>query len=173
MVFSAFAVLGGVITFGSLGVLALFRPVHAALVVVSACLIVRAVWWHLRRPKPFMLDRRLIQARRKYAGSGWIGVAYFGWILGTTLFTQMVTPLVQALASLSATLGIGFGIAAGLGLGLGRSFEPWRGAMARADPDIATVVEYFVKGRSGVAFQLAAIATAAALLATDVVLAVR
>jgi hypothetical protein len=168
-----FAVLGGIVVFGTLGVLAMLHPIRPALEVASALLVIRAVWWHLRRPSPFTLDRRLIQASRKYAGAGWIGVSYFGWILGTTLFTQMATPLVQALACLSAALGVQFGIAAGLGLGLGRSLEPWRGALARTDPDTAQIVEYYLHYRSAAAFRVTAIATAAGLLAVDLALAVR
>jgi hypothetical protein len=168
-----FAILGGVTILGLLGTLALLGPIRPVLEVASAGLVIRAVWWHLRRPRPFTLDRRLVQASRKYAGAGWIGVSYFGWILGTTLFTQMATPLVQVLACMSATLGVPFGLAAGLGLGLGRSFEPWLGALARTDRDTAQIVEYYLHYCEAAAFRIAAFATAAALLAADLALAVR
>ncbi len=73
-----------------------------------------------------------------------LGTAYFGWILGATLFTQLVTPLPQALAALCPLGGGWFGIASGAGLGLARSVEPWMGALTRKHPAPAVITEKYV-----------------------------
>jgi hypothetical protein len=155
------------VIFGSIGALGHVPGVRWFCIAATALLGIRAFRWHVRRPRRFSLDRRTVQARRGLAGYGLGGTAYFGWILGATLFTQMTTPVVQALAALSAVGGIQFGLATGAGLGLARSLEPWRGALARIVPLPATIVERYANGATGVSFRLAGIVLAALVLSGD------
>jgi hypothetical protein len=168
-VFSVFAILGGVAVFGSIGTLALLPDVRWFFMLAAACLAIRAMWWHARRSWHFRLDRSLVQAHRGVAGHSWIGTAYFGWILGTTLFTQIVTPVIQALAATAAVLGVQFGIAAGVGLGIARSVDPWRGALTRTRPSPAIIVERYLNGRIRHNFRIGGILAAVVLLCLDVI----
>lgn len=129
-----------------------------------ACLLVlRAGWWHWRGGHRFLLDRDQVQARRNLAGRHWYGMAYFGWILGTTIMTQMTTPLVPALGALGAAAGPLFGVTAGIGLGMARSVAPWAGARAGGWTAPAAVIQRF--GRRARGFRRAGIAMAAVMLA--------
>lgn len=157
---------GGAVVFGALGLLAVVPYVRPVMAVLAAVLAVRAGWWHWRRLQRFTLDRYPVQARRNLAGRAWVGIAYFGWILGTSLATQMATPLVQALAALAAVLGVPFGIAAGVGLGLARSRAPWRGALTRGDSHPELVVRRYVQRARR--FRLTGVASALVLLGADV-----
>jgi hypothetical protein len=152
------------IVFGLIGLIALIPDSRWPLAVVVVGLVIRAVWWHAHKPRRFWMDRQLIQARRGRAGSGWTGNAYFGWILGTTLFTEMTTPVVQALPAAVGVLGLPFSAAAGIGLGLARSYEPWRGALGsdRGSPHI--VVQHYVNARYRPGFRFAGIAVVALIL---------
>jgi hypothetical protein len=143
------AIAGGMTVFGVLGLVSLARPLHPALLVIAIALTVRAGWWHWRNRRGFTFDREGVQARRNLAGRGVVGTAYFGWILGTTVFTQMTTPLVQALAVVVAVLGWHFGLATGLGMGLARSYAPWRGAVASGRSSPALVLPRFARPTIG------------------------
>jgi hypothetical protein len=107
------------------------------------------------------------------AGYSWIGTAYFGWILGTTLFTQMVTPVVQALAAMSAVLGVPFGVAAGVGLGIARSADPWRGALACTRPSPAIIVERYLNDRFSHFFRIGGTLAAMVVLCIDIMSVMR
>lgn len=160
--------------FGLMGVLALVPYARASFLVLAALLSIRALWWHARRERTrFILSRRSKQARRGLAGLGWLGTAYFGWILGTTAFTQMTTPVVQALAALTAAEGVQFGLAAGVGLGVARSFEAWQGAFSRGTLTPAVVVARYANGGSSVIFRVTGLALAITILAVDVLVTAR
>jgi hypothetical protein len=120
-----------------------------------------------------LLDRQLVQARRGMAGYGWIGTAYFGWMLGLTLFTEIMTPVVQAVAALCTVEGLAFGAAVGVGFGLARSVDPWRGALSRAGSDPALVVDRYVSSSRRVVFRLGGVAISAALTYIDIALTLR
>lgn len=100
--------------------------------------------------------------QRINSGGGWLGTVYFGWILGTSLFTQMITPLVQAIAVLAATLGVWFGISVGVGMGLARSVPPWAGAFSRNDLQPTDVIRRFASRAHG--FRVAGLTMALVLL---------
>jgi len=160
-VFTVFAVLGGAVVFGGIGAIALLPEARLPMALAAVALVGRAIWWHVRGTRHFTLQRPLVQAHKGMAGHGWLGVAYFGWILGTTLFTQLATPLVQALPAVVAALGAPFGIAAGMGLGLGRSVDPWRGALAKTRVPPAAVVQRYAGGGASATLRVLAIASAA------------
>lgn len=153
--------------FGGLGLFASARVARPVLATAAAVLAVRAGWWHWRNLQGFTLDRHQVQARRNLAGLGTVGMAYFGWILGTSVVTQMVTPLVQALGALAVVLGLPFGLAAGLGLGLARSLAPWQGAMTPGKSAPALVVRRLV--RRGRAFRLVGVGCASILLCAELI----
>lgn len=134
---------------------------------------IRAGVWHIFGRRRFLLDRQLVQARRRLAGYGWIGTAYFGWILGLTLFTEIMTPVVQAVAALCSVEGLAFGAAAGVGFGLARSIDPWRGALSRIRADPASVVARYIASSRGMVFRLGGIAISAAVAYIDIVVAMR
>jgi len=137
--------------------------------IIAAYLSLRALIWHIRDRERFTLDRYPVQADRVLAGSGWHGTAYFGWILGVSVYTQMATPLVPALVALAAVLGIPFGIAAGIGLGLARSLAPWQGALARGRSDPAVIVDRYIgKRTSGMSFRLLGVIAALWVAGADV-----
>jgi hypothetical protein len=137
--------------------------------IIAAFLSLRALIWHIRDRKRFALDRYPVQADRVLAGSGWHGTAYFGWILGVSVYTQMATPLVQALVALAAVLGVPFGIAAGIGLGLARSLASWQGALAPGRSDPAVIVDRYIgKRTSGVSFRLFGVIAALWVAGADV-----
>jgi hypothetical protein len=174
LVFTIFAMLGGAVAVGSIAIAASLLPVHFALGIIVIFLSLRALIWHIRGRRRFALDRFSVQADRVLAGSGWHGVAYFGWILGVSIYTQMTTPLVQALVGLAAVLGVPFGIVAGIGLGLARSLAPWRGALARGRSSPAVVVDrYIAKRTSGTSFRLLGVAAALWVASANVVGMVR
>lgn len=154
LVFTAFAALGGAMSLGLSAFVGTMFPIRIFLIVIALVLSLRALIWHIAGRKRFAFDRYPVQAHRTVAGSGWRGTAYFGWILGTSMYTQMTTPLVQALAGLAAVLGVPFGIGAGIGLGLARSFAPWRGALTQGRSNPAAVVDrYIVRRGSGPFFR--------------------
>lgn len=161
-IFTASAVAGGVIIFGSIGFVAWIPCIRPAMALAAALLAIRAGLWHWRRLRRFRLDRYQVQAHRNRAGSGWLGTVYFGWILGTSLFTQMITPLVQAIAVLAATLGVWFGISVGVGMGLARSVPPWAGAFSRNDLQPTDVIRRFASRAHG--FRVAGLTMALVLL---------
>jgi hypothetical protein len=168
VVFTISAVLGGIMVLGAIGLLASWFPLRLTCALAAALLAARAGVWHLRRARRFAGDRNSVQAHRTRAGSGWPGTAYFGWILGVSIYTQMATPLVLALAALAGVLGAPFSIAAGTGLGLARSLAPWRGALTRGRSSPGAIVErYVVRLTSGPAFRWLGAAAALILLFAD------
>lgn len=152
--------------FGALGLLAHVGTLHLAAVAAAAFMAARAGWWHWRDRQRFFLDRYPVQARRNLAGRGPIGMAYFGWILGTTVVTQMMTPLVQAIAVCAVVLGPSFGIAAGVGLGVARSRAPWEGALTPGRSSPAVVIARHVRRVN--AFRMFGVFGASLLLAVDI-----
>lgn len=172
MVFSVFAMLSGCLVFGLISLLSLIEIFRIAFIALTAFLGITACWWHARGRRSFKLDRRSIQASRALASLGWVGMAYFGSILGATLFTEMTTPTVQVLAALSVVAGLKFGIVAGIGLGLARSFDPWRGAFA-SGRDPATVVKMYISRPRSAGFKVVGIALSIFFLVGDAALAVR
>jgi hypothetical protein len=170
LIFTVFAVLGGVVAVGSIAFAGSLLPAHIVLGVITAYLSLRALIWHIRdRKRRFTLDRYPVQADRVLAGSGWHGTAYFGWILGISVYTQMATPLVQALVALAAVLGVPFGISAGIGLGLARSLAPWQGALARDRSDPALVIDRYIgKRASSMSFRLFGVIAALWVAGADV-----
>jgi hypothetical protein len=170
LVFTVFAVLGGVVAVGSTAFVGSLLPMHLVLGVIAVYLALRALIWHVRDRKRFVLDRHPVQADRVLAGSGWHGTAYFGWILGISIYTQMATPLVQALVALAAVLGVPFGILAGIGLGLARSLAPWRGARAPDRSSPAVIVDrYVAKRTSGASFRLLGVVAALSVASAAIV----
>jgi hypothetical protein len=140
---------------------------------LAAYLCARGAIWHLKPPGRFRLDRYPRQAARSLAGQGWAGTAYFGWILGVSVYTQMATPLVQALAAVTAVLGPQFGLAAGVGLGLARSAAPWRGAIARPGSPPSLVVDRYVHRIFRSSFRIGGLTAATALLVAEVAVVAR
>jgi len=174
LVFTVFAVLGGAIAVGSIAFVGSLFPAPVVLGIIVGYLSLRALIWHIRGRKRFAFDRYPVQADRVLAGSGWHGTAYFGWILGISIYTQMATPLVQALVGLAAVLGVPFGIVAGIGLGLARSLAPWRGALGRDRSRPGVVVDrYITKRTSGTSFRLLGVVAALLVASADVVGMVR
>lgn len=165
--FMVSAMCGGAVVFGLLGLLGQVTSVRIVFAVLAACLCVRAVIWHARGRSRFKLNLYGRQAARNLAGQGLMGQAYFGWILGVTVYTQMVTPLVQTLVFQAAALGVPFGLAVGVGLGTARSAAPWRGALAPGRTEPAPVVERYVYRVTRDRFHAAGAAVALALLAAD------
>jgi hypothetical protein len=165
--FMVSAICGGAVVFGLLGVLGQIVFARVVFAALAACLCVRAVIWHARRRRRFTLDLYGRQAARNLAGQGLIGQAYFGWILGVTVYTQMVTPLMQVLVFQAAALGVPFGLAVGVGLGTARSAAPWRGALTPGRTEPAPVVERYVYRVTRARFHAAGAAVALALLAAD------
>jgi hypothetical protein len=169
LVFTVFAVLGGAIAIGSIAFVGSLFPAPIVLGIIVAYLSLHALVWHMRDRKRFAFDRYPVQADRVLAGTGWHGTAYFGWILGISMYTQMATPLVQALAGLAAVLGVPFGITAGIGLGLARSLPPWRGALARHHSSPAVIVDrYITKRTSGTSFRLLGVVAALCVAGADI-----
>jgi hypothetical protein len=158
--------------FGLISVLSLAPGARLAAVVAAAVLTVRALRWHARGSGMFRLDRRAVQARRGRAGHGWLGTAYFGWILGVTLLTEMATPAVQALAVLGIAAGVPFGLAAGAGLGLARSAAPWLGALGPPQEPAVIVRRYAERRLTGV-FVLVGVLVSVVMLGADALCAAR
>jgi hypothetical protein len=138
----------------------------------TAVLALAAFGWHMMRRRRFKFDRRAVQASRRLAGLGWIGTAYFGWILGTTLFTEMATPTVLVLAAVGTVAGVKFGLAAGVGLGMARSFDPWRGAFEGHKAPSVIVNRYIARSRT-ITFRLTGVTVSTFLFLINVVLAAR
>lgn len=152
--------------------MSLIPRVRPIFIVATGLLAVASGTWHARGDQRFIFDRHLVQASRSLASLGWVGMAYFGWILGASLLTEMTTPVVAVLAALGTVAGVKFGLAAGLGLGLARSVEPWRGVYG-VNRDPATIMSRYAAPRRGAAFKLTGIALSFVVLAVDVALAAR
>jgi hypothetical protein len=167
LLFMLSAVCGGAVVFGLFGLLGQLASLRIVFGALAVCLCLRAGIWHWRRCRRFKLDRYDRQAARNLAGQGIVGQAYFGWILGVTVYTQMVTPLVQALVLQAAALGVPFGLAVGVGLGAARSAAPWRGALTPGRTEPAPVVRRYVYRVTTSRFHAAGATIALALLAAD------
>jgi hypothetical protein len=158
-----------VVVFGTPGFVSLIPGARVVFSALTVCLAVRAALWHLLGKRRFLLDRQLVQARRSIAGRGWIGTAYFGWILGLTMFTQMTTPVVQAIAVSCAAAGPVFAMATGLGFGVARSVDAWRGALSRDASDPGYVVGRYINASRGAIFRASGVAVSLTLICADMV----
>lgn len=165
--------IGAVTTFGLIGLLARIHALRVPLFIAAGVLAVRALVWHLRGRTRFSLDRYGVQAARNRAGIGWVGQAYFGWILGVTVYTQMATPLVQALVALVAASGTTVGVACGIGLGCARSVAAWRGALSSGDATPGMVAERYTRRGTHPFFPIAGLSAAIALGVVDLLAALR
>jgi len=132
-------------------------------------LALRAGRWHLGGRKLFRGERFGVQAHRGLAGLGRIGTAYFGWILGTSLYTQMATPLTHALAVAGVAVGEPGAVLLGVGMGLARSVPPWRAALSRVPHDPAGIVSRYTGLRAGNGFRLLGVFSAVGVVCLDLV----
>jgi hypothetical protein len=85
------------------------------------------LWWYARNSYRVPFGRSSVQANKSLV-RGWLGIVYFGALLGVGLLTEMSTPLVWAGAIYSVVTGPAAAAAYGLGFGVGRSSPAIAGA---------------------------------------------
>jgi hypothetical protein len=87
---------------------------------VAALAFLLCLWWYARNFYRVPFGRSSVQANKALI-RGWLGVVYFGALLGVGLLTEMSTPLVWAGALYSVAVGPGAAATYGIAFGLGRS----------------------------------------------------
>lgn len=126
------AVVGGMLTYGAIGLVFPSGIQRAVNDPVTVYLLAASFLWHIRGRPTFRGAKAEIQANRQWATSRRFGRVYFGVLLGAGLLTAMTTPLVFAGAGLAAVNGPGWGVAYGAGFGTGRSIPTFAAVFASA-----------------------------------------
>ncbi len=103
---------------------------------VSTALAVAALTaaglWHGLGRRSFPGDRHALQANRRLASRGPVGLIYFGGLLSVGLLTEMTTPLVYGGVSFCLWAGPTVGALYGGGFALGRAVPAMIGVCQRA-----------------------------------------
>ncbi len=135
------------LAYATLSLLGATPTLRVFALVAAALLFGAAGFWHLAGLASFPLNRAGRQASRSRVQRGWLGVVYFGAVLGSGLMTAMATPLVYAGALVSAAAGPMGGMFYGLGFGLGRSAPAMVGAVVGSrGPEATEVVTIMTTG---------------------------
>jgi hypothetical protein len=170
LAFTAGACTAGLLAYAALGLIGGLVGRWLAMPVATAAFLF-CFWWYARNSYRVPFGRSSVQANKSLV-RGWLGVVYFGALLGVGLLTEMSTPLVWAGALYSVATGPAAAAAYGLGFGLGRSSPAIAGAFLgprvrdHHRVGLFVVIDLRLKLRwAGLAASTLGILTAAALLA--------
>lgn len=118
--------MAGLLGYTSLGLIGGLVGRRVAMPVALAAFLF-CLWWYARNSYRVPFGRSSVQANKSLI-RGWLGVVYFGALLGVGLLTEMSTPLVWTGAIYSVATGPAAAAIYGLAFGVGRSSPAIAGA---------------------------------------------
>jgi hypothetical protein len=170
VVFTSAASGAGALTYAGFGALGDYLATGPALGLLAAAVLVGSAFWYGKGGGHVPFGRQGVQSHRDLAGRGWLGLMYFGGLLGVGLLTQMSTPLVWAGVFVSLYKGPGWAFVYGIGFGVGRAIPVWVVAFLRGRFIPAELTAYLISNSRrlrwvGLATTLAAAGVMARLVA--------
>jgi cytochrome c biogenesis protein CcdA len=123
------ALVSALLVYGGIGLAVSAAHGTAVARIVAIIWLAGCLGWHAFGFVKVPLGRESIQANRRWATKGPMGLVYFGALLGIGLLTQMTSPLVVGGALLSASSGVRWAVLYGLGFAVGRSVPAFQGAI--------------------------------------------